>query len=153
MATISCCACSIDTPGFSLATTLIERPRGVRAVAGRATGAQMSMSRSRNSKPAGITPMISIGMPLTVTLRPRIDSSPPKRRCHRPWLMSILSRGGASSSGVNVRPRSGVAPRMRKNDSLTTCIRTSSGLPPSEMFAVVRMNAAMSVNDCCRSRQ
>ncbi len=61
-----------------------------------------------NENPAGITAMTVTGVPLSVTLLPRMAGSPPNRRCHMPWLrMMTSSFPGASSSARNDRPSAG----------------------------------------------
>src|SRR5687767_15622610 len=46
-----------------------------------------------------MTPTISVGWPFTWTMRPRTPRSPPNRRCHSEWLITV-TRGafGRSSS-------------------------------------------------------
>ncbi len=71
------------------------------------------MSRRGKSNPRGITPTTTWGVPLSVSVVPRMSGRPPNTACQMP----SLSRTGrvaplVSSAATNVRPIAAVTPRV-----------------------------------------
>ena len=126
---ISPCAWASETPGARRPMTTRDRPRGVRARSSKPIGLHASTVGSSSENPAGITPTMVRDSPLIWTRRPTTAASPPKRRCHRRWLMSATSLPGRSSSGVNVRPAAASTPTISNRRPDTDCMGTSSGGP------------------------
>jgi hypothetical protein len=74
----------------------------------------------KKPNPLGATPMTWTGSPSSVTVRPTIPASPPKRRFHVPWLSTTTaSRPSGPSSGANARPRTGATPSVEKKFGFT----------------------------------
>jgi hypothetical protein len=75
--------------------------------------------------------------------RPTTAGSPPKWRCHIPWL-STSTRGafGRSSSSVTARPRSGRTPSSGKNSAETSCAFSRAGSPTPVIVTVSVSQAA-----------
>ena len=95
----------------------------------------------------GITPMIVVGLRLRTRVRPMIPGSPPKRRCHRPWLITAVRATPAwLSCGVSVRPSLALAPRTSKKLPDTNRPVTSRGSSPARMNGplIVAMSASAS---------
>ena len=64
----------------------------------------------------------------TGTPRPTTAASPPKWRCQKPWLMTIVvGRAGASSLAVSQRPRPAGVPTVGKNDDETAATSACAG--------------------------
>ncbi len=89
-----------------------------------------SSARFGKSNPGRMIPTTVNGLPSRVRALPTIRGSPPKRRCHKPWLTTVTwFRSRASSSGRKVRPSCGVAPRSRKKSAVTVPVFSRSGSP------------------------
>jgi hypothetical protein len=91
-------------------------------------GNQTSVSNEIPLKPRGITPTTVNGTSLSVSRRPTIDRSLPKRAFHITSLMTTtaLASGTRSSSAVNVRPIAALAPSIGKYDAETISASTRS---------------------------
>ena len=125
------CACFGSIPAFRRAIadhTRLSRGSSVRLTA----LVTQTWVCSGYSKPGGITPMIVRGNELIWTCFPTMAGSDPKRRFHKPWLMIATVCGHPlSSSGTNVRPRTGWTPSTEKNPVVTPARGTRSGSAPS----------------------
>ncbi len=85
---------------------------------------------------AGITPMIVRARPFTWTLWPTMLAFPPKRRCHKPWLMTMTSLvPPAVSAGVKVRPIIAGVRVTSNRFGVADPARTSSGSCPPVKLA------------------
>ena len=73
--------------------------------------------------PAGATPTMVSGWPLTMRASPSTSRVPPRSDCQNSWLSTTTGCPpmGASTSGPNGRPAAGTRPRVGKYDP-ETCI-------------------------------
>ena len=133
-------ACGSVAPGASRPTTSSQRTSrlcGVESSPRLDSGIQTSTSAAGNSKPGGITPTTSKGVPSSTSGRPRIERSPLNRRFHsdvdRTATWFLPSR---SSSGVRRRPSAAGMPSVSKNAPSTAAAGSRSGSPApvSEAF-------------------
>jgi hypothetical protein len=71
-----------------------------------------------------------VGTPFSVTLRPTIDGSRPKRRVQTPApIIATGAAPGFSSSSVNPRPATGDKPRALSSPGLMRLPANCSGSP------------------------
>ncbi len=149
---ISAEACRIDTPALNLATTPRKCPPRDALAGFNASGRQNSASPT-NVNPAGITPTIVTGAPLSVMVWPRTSAFPLNRVCHMPWLRTMTaSLPGASSSARNDLPSDGLTPSNSNvsHDTSPPVSRCGPSFPfhvaPVELNAAIRSKTAF----CCR---
>jgi hypothetical protein len=75
------------------------------------TGSQNCVSRLGKENPAGMTPMIVIAPPSSVSVRPITPGSAAKRSTHIAWLNTrVAGAPSRSSSTVKIRPSAGGVP-------------------------------------------
>ena len=79
---------------------------------------------------AGAMPTTVVSTPFSVSLRPTIDGSPPKRRFHSPSpIITTFSAPGRSSPSLKERPRTGLMPSSGNSDGVTVPPANCSGSP------------------------
>ena len=96
----SACACSMVVPALSLPITRSRWSPRARVGSG-ASGTIRSIVGPSHRNDSGRTPTIVQTAPFNVSVRWSTSGSPPKCRCHNPWV-TIATRGsvrGRSSSG------------------------------------------------------
>jgi hypothetical protein len=125
-------ASSIVTPGFRRPTPsrLWQLRRAIQPPLGSSGVQNSAPSLGANWKVAGNTPTMVWLSPLSVTLRPTMPGSEPKRSRHVRCVM-IASRNPAAlaSASLKVRPRAGWMPSVRKKPPLTCMPGTITGPP------------------------
>jgi hypothetical protein len=103
--------------------------------------------------PSGMIPTTVRVCPFTGIADPTTDGSPPKRRVHNPWLITITGLAfGWSSSAVNQRPRSAGTCMASKNCADTLQPATCSGSPRSVIVALPGVIAPRTSSELLRSR-
>ena len=90
-------------------------------------------------------PMTSYRSSLIDIVRPIASGLPPKRRCHRPWLMTTTLTPLLSSSSVKTRPAVGLTPRTLQNVQEALRAGTCSGSPSPDTVASTDWVMARSV--------
>ena len=123
-------ACGRVAPGASRPITASSlSPRSRRGSAARGTHASAPPGKSNRG---GITPVTTNGRPSSVTVRPTICGSAPKRRRQRPSPRTTRrsDERGRSSSAMNMRPSAGRTPSTSAADAAIGTAAMRSDSPP-----------------------
>ncbi len=139
MPVISLRAWSMLTPGARRPTTSrkrLQRPRPMPSSGIVDSGIQKSRRSAGKVKSGGMTPSTVNGWPSIVSARPTIEGSLPKRRCQRPWLITMKrSLPTTASSSRSVRPIAAGVASAGKKPGVTYAPSRRSGVPMPVRFA------------------